>query len=129
VISFDHMKTCNRTQHKDELAKSIADADGITEGIIWRALISAVELDEHGVGYVRYDNSLLAVDDLDAAAELCERFAHKAWPRVLNAFARRLNSILPALRAANYGGYHWVLDQAEFATDVMFTTRPRRLEL
>ena len=28
VISFDHVKTRNRTQRKDELAKSIADADG-----------------------------------------------------------------------------------------------------
>jgi hypothetical protein len=44
---------------------------------------------------------------------------------VLNAFARRLNPILPAIRAAGYGGYYWVLDQAEIATDVMFTTRPR----
>jgi hypothetical protein len=192
VISFDHVKTRNRTQHKDELAKSIAEADGISEGII--CLISAVEscfsfqvrkryqtgrlelfrrerkclhhylyvidpefgfmhvriqgwipyecqiyingrewlarqLDRRGIGYMRYDNSLLAVDDLDAAAELCERFAHKAWPRVLNAFARRLNPILPAMRAAGYGGYYWVLDQAEIATDVMFTTRPRLLEV
>ena len=41
VISFDHVKTRNRTQHKDELAKSIAERDGITEGIV--CLISAVE--------------------------------------------------------------------------------------
>ena len=87
----------------------------------------ARQLDRHGVGYVRYDNSLLAIDDLDTAAELCERFAHKAWPRVLNAFARWLNPILPAIRAAGYGGYYWVLDQAEIATDVMFTTRPQLL--
>ena len=46
------------------------------------------QLDRAGVGYVRWDNSLLAVDDLEKAAELCERFAHKSWPRVLNAFAR-----------------------------------------
>jgi hypothetical protein len=192
VISFDHVKTRNRTQHKDELAKSIAERDGITEGII--CLISAVEscwsfqvrkryqtgrlelfrrerkclhhylyviddefgfmhvriqgwipyecqiyingrewlarqLDRRRIGYVRWDNSLLAIDDLDAGAVLCDRFAHKAWPRVLNAFARRLNPILPAIRAANYGGYYWVLDQAEIATDVMFTTRPRLLEV
>ena len=41
VISFDHVKTRNRAQHKDELAKSIAERDGVTEGII--CLISAVE--------------------------------------------------------------------------------------
>src|ERR1700680_2484697 len=29
VISFDHIKTRNRTQHKDELAKIIAERDGI----------------------------------------------------------------------------------------------------
>jgi hypothetical protein len=32
-------------------------------------------------------------------------------------------------RAADYGGYYWVLDQVEIATDVMFTTRPRLLEV
>ncbi len=31
MISFDHVKTRNRTQHKDELAKSIAERDGVTE--------------------------------------------------------------------------------------------------
>ena len=192
VISFDHVKTRNRTQHKDELAKSIAERDGITEGII--CLISAVEscwsfqvrkrhttgrlelfrrerkclhhylylidpelgfmhvriqgwipyecqiyingrewlarqLDQAGIGYVRWENSLLAVDDLETAARLCDRFAHKAWARVLNAFARRVNPILPAISAADYGGYYWVLDQAEIATDVMFATRPRLLEV
>jgi hypothetical protein len=192
VISFDHVKTRNRAQHKDELAKAIAERDGITEGVI--CLISAVEscfsfqvrkryesgklelfrrerkclhhylylidpefgfmhvriqgwipyecqiymngrewlarqLDRRGVGYVRYDNSLLAVDDLAVARDLCDRFAHKAWPRALNVFARLVNPILPAIRAANYGGYYWVLDQAEIATDIMFRTRPELLRV
>jgi hypothetical protein len=121
------------------LAKSIAEADGISEGII--CLISAVEtcwsfqvrrrhntsrlelfrrerkclhhylyaideefgfmhvriqgwipyecqiyingrewlarqFDRRGIGYVRWDNSLHSIDDLDTAAELCDRFAH-----------------------------------------------------
>ena len=70
----------------------------------------ARRLDEAGVGYVRYDNSLLKVDDLEAASRLCEDFAHRAWPRVLNAFARLVNPVAPAVRAAGYGGYYWVLD-------------------
>jgi hypothetical protein len=86
-------------------------------------------LDRAGIGYVRYDNSLLAIDDLHAAAERCDRFAHKAWPRVLNAFARLVNPILPAIATAGYGGYYWVLDQAEIATDVMFNTRPQLLQI
>jgi hypothetical protein len=192
VISFDHVKTRHYAQRKDELARFIAERDGITEGII--CVISAVEscmsfqvrksfktktiemyrrerkclhhylylidpefgfmhvriqgwipydcqiyvngrewlarrLDEAGIGYVRYDNALLRVEDLDATAELCETFAHRAWARVLNAFARMVNPILPAVRAGDYGGYYWVLDQAEIATDVMFTTRSKLLEI
>ena len=41
VISFDHVKTRNYAQRKDELAKKIAAEDGISEGII--RVISAVE--------------------------------------------------------------------------------------
>ena len=41
VISFDHVKTRNRVQQKEELARSIAERDGVTEGIV--CLISAVE--------------------------------------------------------------------------------------
>jgi hypothetical protein len=42
VISFDHVRTRGRSSfHKDDMAKSIADRDGITEGII--CLMSAVE--------------------------------------------------------------------------------------
>ena len=192
VISFDHVKTRNRAQRKDELAQQIAQRDEVTEGIV--CLISAVEpcysfqvrkrhdsgrlelfrrerqclhhylylvdpefgfmhvrlqgwipydcqiyingrewlarqLDRRGIGYVRYENSLLAIDDLDTAAELCDRFAHKSWPRLLTAFARRLNLVLPTIGSAGYGGYYWVLDQAEIATDVMFATRPKLLEV
>lgn len=192
VISFDHVKTRNYAQRKDELAKSIAERDGVTEGII--CVISAVEscmsfevrksfktktiamyrrerkclhhylylvdpefgfmhvriqgwipydcqiyingrewlvrrLDEERIGYLRHDNALLRVDDLDRAAELCDEFAHRAWARVLNAFAKLVNPMLPAIRAATYGGYYWVLDQAEIATDVMFTSRPKLLEI
>jgi hypothetical protein len=89
----------------------------------------ARQLDRRAISCVRYDNSLLAIDKPEAAATLCDRFAHKAWPRVLNAFARMLNPILPAIGAAGYGGYYWVLDQAEIATDVMFKTRPQLLQV
>ena len=192
VVSFDHIKTRNHANHKEDVAKKIAAEDGITSGII--CLISAVEscvsyqvrkryetgrleiyrrerkclhhylymiddefgfmhvciqgwipydirvyingrewlarqLDEAGIGYRRYDNSLLEIDDLEAASRLCEHFAHKAWPRVLNAFARMMNPLLPRIRSAGYGGYYWVLDQAEVATDVMFKTRPELIRV
>jgi hypothetical protein len=41
VISFDQLNARDRARHKDELAKSIAERDGVTEGVV--CLISAVE--------------------------------------------------------------------------------------
>jgi hypothetical protein len=84
----------------------------------------ARQLDAAGVDYLRHDNALLRIDDFDKAVELCDRFAHRAWPRLLNAFARWANPHLHALEQADFGGYYWVIDQAEVATDVMFQDRP-----
>ncbi len=192
VISFDHVKTRGRLNRKEDLAKSIAERDGITEGVI--CVITAVEscwsfqvrrnhkthridvarrerkclhhylylmdpefgfmhvriqgwmpytiqvyingrewlarqLDRVGVGYLRYDNALLRIDNIEKASALCEKFAHRGWARVLNAFARRVNPVLRDIKAADFGDYYWVVDQAEVATDVMFTTRRHLLEV
>jgi hypothetical protein len=89
----------------------------------------ARQLDKAGVGYRRHDNALLSITDLEAASKLCDRFAHRAWPRLLNAFARRMNPVLADIRRAGFGEYYWVLDQAEIATDVMFKTRSALLEV
>ena len=66
----------------------------------------------------RSNSSISAV-----ASEACERFAHRAWPRVLDAFARRVNPELSVVTKAGYGSYYWVVEQAEVATDVMFKDR------
>ena len=83
----------------------------------------ARQLDAAGVGYLRHDNALLRIANLPAAYQLCDRFAHRAWPRVLDAFARRVNPHLPTITAAGFGSYYWVVDQAEIATDIMFRDR------
>jgi hypothetical protein len=83
----------------------------------------ARQLDARGIAYLRADNALLRIEDLEAAGELCERFAHRAWPRLLDALARRVNIHLPAIAAAEFRSYYWCLDQAEVATDVMFRDR------
>ena len=54
----------------------------------------ARQLDAAGVGYVRHENAFLRIDNLHTASDLCERFAHRAWPRLLDAFARRVNPLL-----------------------------------
>ena len=83
----------------------------------------ARQLDAAGVGYLRHDNALLRIDNLPLASDRCERFAHRAWPRVLDALARRVNPHLPTIERVGFRGYYWVVDQAEIATDVMFGDR------
>jgi len=83
----------------------------------------ARQMDQRGIKYERYDNCFTYIEDLETAQQLCERLAHRKWPRVLNAFARRLNPMLPTIKAAGFGEYYWVTDQCEVATDVMFQNR------
>jgi hypothetical protein len=87
----------------------------------------ARQLDREGIGYQRYENTFLHIDDLPRAQKLCERFARRRWPRVLNALARKVNPMLQVIGRAGFGGYYWVADQVEYATDVMFKNR-RALE-
>jgi hypothetical protein len=185
-IYLEHATTRDTGQTKEDLARKIADRDGITEGLVcilrtlepcrsfklrrnhsthkldvvpgerkcvhhyWYFIDSELgfihirlqswlpfgiqvymngrewlsrQLDARGIGYVRADNALLRIDNLKVAGELCEHFAHRAWPRLLDALARRVNIHLPAIAAAEFRSYYWCLDQAEVATDVMFCDR------
>jgi hypothetical protein len=83
----------------------------------------ARQLDQRGIAYQRYDNKLTQVTDLPTAQALCEKFAHRHWPRLLDAFARQVNPLLPTMRRAGFRGYFWSVDQAEYATDVLFRDR------
>jgi hypothetical protein len=77
----------------------------------------------------RYENSFLHIADLAAAQALCEHFVHREWPRVLDALARRVNPKLAVVETAGFGGYYWVIDQCEIATDIMFKDRLRLLHI
>lgn len=83
----------------------------------------ARRLDQEGIGYQRYDNALLQIDDLERAGILAAELASKRWPDVLDVFARRVNPWLPRIAQVGFGSYYWCLHQAEIATDVMFADR------
>jgi len=83
----------------------------------------AKQLDKRGVGYSRYENSFISIENMAIAERLCEHFAHRKWPRVLNGFAKKVNPLLPLIKQSGFGGYYWVLDQGEIATDIMFGDR------
>ena len=87
------------------------------------------QLDRKGIGYKRYGNTLLHIDDLRVAQDLCARFFKRRWPRLLNRFARMVNPWFDVFRRYDFPSYYWVTDQVEVATDVMFDscTSLRRL--
>jgi hypothetical protein len=78
----------------------------------------ARKMDQHGIGYQKQDNAFLWIEDCPRAQKMADRFAKKNWPRVLSALARRVNPLLKDLLLGRE--YYWVMDQAEYATDVMF---------
>ena len=81
----------------------------------------ARKLDRHGIGHRKLDNAFLAIDDPGRAQRFANEFTRRNWPRILSAFARRVNPLLATLLCGM--DYHWVTEQAEFATDVMFRDR------
>lgn len=80
-------------------------------------------LDQRGIAYERYDNCFTQIDDLAAAQDFCEQFAHFDWPLVLNNLAERINPMRKTIQNSGFRGYYWVADQAEIATNLMFSDR------
>jgi CBS domain-containing protein len=78
----------------------------------------ARKMERHGIGYRQLDNAFLSIDDPARAQRLADAFVRKNWPRVLSAFARRVNPLMKDLLSGM--DYYWVTQQAEYATDIMF---------
>ena len=74
------------------------------------------------LGFNLQDNAFTALDDPRAAQELADSFADQNWTKILNRLVRQVNPLLrqPWFRSLSY---YWVVDQAEFATDLIFTSR------
>ena len=81
----------------------------------------AHELDQAGIGYRRIENGFLQIDDCERAQKLADRFIRKKWPKILEAFAKKVNPLLKD--TLQQKKHYWVIDQAEFATDIMFRDR------
>lgn len=78
----------------------------------------AHQLSRLGVGFVQRDNAFLELDDPAQAQAQADRFARLHWPSILGRYARRINPLLGKELASYH--VHWVVDQAEFATDLAF---------
>jgi hypothetical protein len=78
----------------------------------------AQQLARLGMGFVLQHNAFTQLDDPAKAQRQADRFAKLDWPQILQRYARRVNPLL-AKELACYK-VRWFVDQAEFATDILF---------
>ena len=79
--------------------------------------------DDNGITYKMYDNSFFEISDIEKAQALADQFDSKSLCRQLDFFAHKVNPYLDTIEQILHAGYHWCVDQCEFATDVMFKSR------
>ena len=87
-----------------------------------RELMKSV-FDKNGISYECYDNSFTDISDVAKAQELADKFDSAKLCRQLDAFAKSINPFLDTVYQTFGQGYHWCVNQCEFATDVMFKER------
>lgn len=83
----------------------------------------ARQLARRQVPFTQLDNAVLPAAPADAAQaqRLANRFGRLNWPRWLSGWARQVNPLFADLLGP--AEYYWVVDQAEYATDVIFRDR------
>src|SRR5262249_58497735 len=82
----------------------------------------AQEMLARRLGFNLQDNAFTALDDPEAAQELADSFADLKWTKILDRLARRVNPLMFERWFRGLCDY-WVVDQAEYATDLIFTSR------
>jgi hypothetical protein len=81
----------------------------------------ARQLDAAGIGYLKKDNTFIAVDDFARAQALLEAQLQINWPLILDELVRRFHPVHAEWMPASYPiGYYWSVEQSEWATDVVF---------
>lgn len=71
-----------------------------------------------GIRFKQMENTFVGVKECARAQAIADRFPTLPWEKILNAFARRVNPLFRTILSGM--SYYWVIDQAEYATDVMF---------
>lgn len=81
----------------------------------------ARKLAQKALDFEQVDNAFVKLADPQQTQRLADRFAKLPWPKILEAYARRVN---PLLKNELKGlSHYWVIDQAEFATDLLFVNK------
>ena len=78
----------------------------------------ARQMTAKNIPFQQMENSFISIADCSKAQSIAERLPSLRWEHILHVFARRINPLLKTLLAGME--YYWVIDQAEYATDVIF---------
>ncbi len=81
----------------------------------------ARQLKEKGIAFEQVDNAFVELADPSAAQRAADRFVKLPWPKLLERYARQVNPLL--LTELKGLSHYWVIDQAEYATDICFASR------
>lgn len=79
----------------------------------------ARQLLQQRLGFVQQDNAFTQLDDPVGAQRLADRFPRLAWTKILDRWAQQVNPLLGSSWLGS-ARYYWVIDQAEYSTDVSF---------
>lgn len=81
----------------------------------------ARQMAREGIAFEKVDNTFVKLQDAVRAQACLPAFWQRDWPRFLDALARRVNPLLDSWLTRQ--NYYWVIDEAEFSTDVLFGDR------
>jgi hypothetical protein len=71
--------------------------------------------------FEQLDNAFLSITNPAQAQRLAEQFSRQDWPVLLETLAHSVNPLFDSLLQRHQ--YYWTVDQAEFATDILFRSR------
>lgn len=80
----------------------------------------ARQLDVAGIGYLRKDNTFIALDDFEGAQALLDAQLQVNWPSALNEMVDQFHPVHAQGLPPWFEGYYWSVEQSEWATDVVF---------
>jgi hypothetical protein len=81
----------------------------------------ARQLDAAGIGYLKKDNTFLAIEDFERAQALLTAQLQVNWPLVLDELVQQFHPVHAEwMPATSPVGYYWSVEQSEWATDLVF---------
>ena len=99
------------------MLRARADLVSVSSAILLqRTQLAGAAAAAEGIGYRLLDNAFVEIDDWSRAQQIADSFKPTRLHRRLQEFAHRYCPIFPTIEAE----YHWSLDTAEYATDVVF---------